>query len=280
MMNARSRLSVFLGVTCAVYAGGCAGPGDADTDAGADSSGAAAGSTDATSGASSSGGTGGDESTTDSGTTGDVAPVIELTRLTDPSWEIVDFHQRSAEFGEGYDLWSARTEETLPPPRHIQHPDLGIGPGEAHEGPYDREFSDAWAQHGWSNDSVFTLAEATTPLAIFSMFMVVPSANAPTGKTPDADAGPMIPHTLFPIHTAFEYLTDGTPVLGGVWDFDVPRLDMINPVYEVEGHSHFPIYDARYLDIEPALGEVYETHIVMTDATGSGWDFKYGFVAR
>ena len=112
------------------------------------------------------------------------------------------------------------------------------------------------------------------------MFMVVPSAGAPTGKTPDADSGPMIPHTLFPIHTFAEYWTDGKQVLGSAWEFDVPPLDMIDPPYAVEGHSHFPIYDARYADIEPTVGEAYMTRMVMTDATGAGWEIKYGFTMR
>lgn len=276
-MNARSHRSCLCGLTVifTVNLGGCTDPGGASTDTAADSSGTAASSSDSTGEAS----TGG-ESTGESATTGEVAPVLELTRLTDPSWEIVDFHQRSAELGEGWELWSERTSETLPPPGHIQHPDLGIGPGEAHEGPYDHEFADAWAQHGWRDESIFTTAEASTPSAIFSMFMVVPSAGAPTGRTPDAADGPMIPHAVFPIHTYFDYTTDDKAVLGGDFEFDVPRLDMIDPPYEVDGHSHFPIYDGRYVDIEPALGEVYRTHIVMTDATGSGWDIKYGFIAR
>jgi hypothetical protein len=165
-------------------------------------------------------------------------------------------------------------------PGHAKHPDLGFGPGAAHDGPYDHEFADAWAKLGWVDSSVFVRAEAFKPNGVMSVFMVTAGKNAPVGKTPDSDAGPMIPHTIFPIHTQFDSLIDGQMVLGGTSTFDVMPLDMIDPPFAVDGHSHFPMFSGRALDGEPESDGVYGTVVTMTDTTGSGWKIKFGFIVH
>src|SRR5262249_26375665 len=63
------------------------------------------------------------------------AASVTLTRIGDPIWAPVDFHLFSARFEEDFSAFGAIIAGLLPPPRHLPHPDLGIGPGAAHAPP-------------------------------------------------------------------------------------------------------------------------------------------------
>jgi hypothetical protein len=57
--------------------------------------------------------------------------------------------------------------------------------------------------------------------------------------------------------------------------FSVPALDVIDPPFLVDGHSHFPILFADNFDfaLDPSTGPFasYEYRVTMIDAAGEGW---------
>src|SRR5262249_50822185 len=157
------------------------------------------------------------------------------------------------------------------PPNHAVHPDLGIGPGAPHDGPYDHEIGDSFVQQGWQDAATFSRTEAARPNAIYDSWMVVPSDDAPTGRSPDSDNGPMIPNALFPIHAAFQCFVNGEPMSNVEVDTDIPPLDEnLDPPFDVDGHSHFPMFFALTLGFATPNG-VFEWRGSMVDATGAGW---------
>ncbi len=61
----------------------------------------------------------------------------------------------------------------------------------------------------------------------------------------------------------------------------VPPLDAnLNPPFNVDGHSHFPIFFADNADFGPLGAKLrgsYVWHIVMTDQSGNGWRIEAHF---
>lgn len=234
---------------------GCA-PSDTDT-----------GSTTTTTGTES---TTSSESTTTATEVDDSPPTLEKTVVGSPLWEPVDFHQFSA--SQDYE---SVVSALLAPPDHTFHPALGIGPGAAHPGPYDTELGQSVAALGYEEHSVFPKEDGLPPKLIYHVWMVVPSEGAPTGKTPDFDSGPMIPNTVFPIHVTVEFYHDDMPIDGYYWEFDVPALNMtLDPPFDVDGHSHFPIFGQTGFSVLPNETGTVETRVSMIDADGNGWDLS------
>lgn len=222
----------------------------------------------------STGGVGGTGGTT----TTDDTPVWQLEKIGNPMWEPVDYHQIAYDAGVDYEGLDAPLLALLPPPDHAEHADLFIGPGAAHDGPYDKEFAEGIAATGQKDRTHFTLAETEPNHVFVEMYMVVPSAGAPTGKTPDAAAGPMIPNSLFPIHITDSADLNAEPWADYVWETDVPALDAaLNPPFDVEGHSHFPMFSIGTMDAGP--GTVVQ-HLTMTDTEGNGWKITMTLVAE
>ena len=92
--------------------------------------------------------------------------------------------------------------------------------------------------------------------------------------TEDLEAsGPIIPNTLFPIHVSGATYRNSKLINPFLGTFDVPALnnELCCP-FNVDGHSHFPIFYADNLDFMPAgtnpVG-AWEFEITMTDNTGN-----------
>jgi hypothetical protein len=112
--------------------------------------------------------------------------------------------------------------------------------------------------------------------------MIVPAPGA-TGASPDFTSGPIISNALCPIHVAGatyrnQQLAD--PFLG---TFDVPALtpELCCPFFNLDGHSHIPIFFADNLDfMPPGTSPVasWEFRVTMTDNTGNGWQISARFV--
>jgi hypothetical protein len=66
-------------------------------------------------------------------------------------------------------------------------------------------------------------------------------------------------------------------------DFDVPPLDTINPPFDVDGHSHFPVFIADNIDFGPPDANpfgLYRWQFEMIDQSGAGWRIEARFVVR
>jgi len=66
-------------------------------------------------------------------------------------------------------------------------------------------------------------------------------------------------------------------------DFTVPKLDEeLNPSFDVDGHSHFPIFIADNTDFgpDPAVDPIgrYTWHLEMVDQNHAGWQIEAVFV--
>jgi hypothetical protein len=252
--------------------GGAGGTSSSSSVASTSSSGTTASSSSAsttsstTDASSSSSGTGGEGGMSD-------VPVLEKTKIGDPLWEPVDYHQFAAPVGDMFMDFESTLEGLLPAPNHEPHPDLGIGPGMAHAGPYDGEIAAGVLAHSYVDKTTYTQAEGSLPNAIISAWMLVPSTGALTGASPDGASTPIIPNEIFPINASFDAFESGTLLDGYSYSFDVPALDdQLNPPFTgMDGHSHIPLFNAVVFDGLPTIPGTLETHINLIDAQGNGW---------
>jgi hypothetical protein len=208
------------------------------------------------------------------------APVtVRVTRVGNPTWRPTDFHLFSAP-ADTFDAFLGVAQSLLPPPNHQFHPDLLIGPGAPHAGPYDQEFAAGVSASGFRDKSVFSVAEFSgRPLGIYFVFMNVPDPGT-TGSSPDFASGPIIPNSVFPIFSDGDLLRNGV-VVDPFFDGPIPPLDdQLNPPFFVDGHSHFPVFLADHLGfLPPGTDPVgsYEYRVSLRDPQGNGWDVVVPF---
>src|SRR4030095_12367251 len=162
----------------------------------------------------------------------------------------------------------------LPPPNHVFNPDFGgVGPGAPHAPPYDSELADGVSNLGFDEGVRFARSQFSQGQGVWLAWMNVPAPGT-TGSSPDFASGPIIPNALFPIHFSGNNVHNGKPFsfLGAA---DVPPLDAnLNPPFDVDGHSHFPVFFADNADFGPSganLHGSYEFQIEIIDQAGNGW---------
>lgn len=201
---------------------------------------------------------------------------VRITPIGSPTWRPVDLHMFSAPIGtaaSGYAEFGETIAALLPPPNHVPHPQLGIGPGAAHQPPYDWEMAAGVAAQGYREGMRFSQAEFSEGMGVFTTWMNVPYPGT-TGSSPDFVSGPIIPNSVFPIHVLASATRNGRP-FSLVFEGDVPPLDdTLNPPFYVDGHSHFPFFLADNADFGPTglpQRGSYRWEITMTDASGNGW---------
>jgi hypothetical protein len=221
-------------------------------------------------------------------TSGKPARGIRIERIGNPTWRPVDFHIVAGEIGtldSGFDKFGATISAMLPPPNHVLGP-CGICPGDPHAPPYDKEFAEGIAASGFHEGVRFSEEEMLNGMAIFVTYMVVPRANAPSGSSPDFANGPIIPHSVFPIHVEGQSTVDGRPFDPFLVITDVLTLDDFGfPGYD--GHSHFPMFIATNDEFRELAGrppmDIEGSHLYkfrMTDTTGQGWVIKARFTVE
>jgi hypothetical protein len=211
--------------------------------------------------------------------------VVRLERIGEPIWRPVDFHLFSAPIGteaSGFEGFGATALSLLPPPNHQLHPQLTVGPGAPHAPPYDTEFAQGVARLGFEESRVFGASAFSGSNGIYLVYMVVP-APGKTGSSPDFAAGPIIPNMLFPI--TFDVVTTRNNKLFDQSSFTVPALNdpTLTPSFDVEGHSHFPIFHADASLFGPAgVGPAgnYRYTVTITDQQGNGWTIHAHFVVK
>jgi hypothetical protein len=210
---------------------------------------------------------------------------VRIERIGNPTWRPVDFHLFSGEIGTAASGFAEALETEvllLPPPNHTTGP-CGICPGAPHAGPYDTELAEGIASSGLHEGVRFSEEEMLNGMGIFITYMVVPRANAPNGSSPDFANGPIIPHSVFPIHIQGKSYVDNRPFDPFLVNFDVPTLDGFGfPGFD--GHSHFPMFiytndEYRELAGRPPM-DLKGNHLYrfkMTDQTGQGWVIRARF---
>jgi len=209
--------------------------------------------------------------------------VVQLTRIGHPSWKPVDFHLFSAPIGtaaDGYAEFATTALALLPPPNHVFHHDLLVGPGAAHQPPYDTELALGVAHQGYHQGRHFRAAEFSSGSGVWLVWMNVPRRGA-TGSSPDFASGPIIPNGLFPIEVRGVALHNGASFDPTLANTSVPPLDSsLDPPFAVDGHSHFPMFIADTLDVGPPGTKpegTYAYHVTLTDQQGDGWSIVARF---
>lgn len=206
---------------------------------------------------------------------------VKITPIGTPTWKPVDFHLFSALIGtadSGYTEFLNTLFSLLPPPNHLPHPALGVGPGAPHQPPYDSEFATNVAALGYQDAVRFNTSQFSNGNGVYLVWMNVPFPGT-TGSSPDFASGPIIPNSLFPIHVSAVDVHNGK-LFSNAADFDTPALDAIDPPFFVDGHSHFPVFIADNADFGPPGGNLlgsYDYRIVMTDSSGNGWLIRAHF---
>jgi hypothetical protein len=211
----------------------------------------------------------------------------QIKPIGSPTWSPEDCHLFSAPIGtaeSGYAEAFETIGRLLPPPNHVPGlPGLGIGPGAAHLPPYDTELDQGITSLGFHSGHAFSSSEFSEGSGVFLVCMVVPDPGS-IGSSPDFTSGPIIPNMIFPIHVEGVATQDGNQFDPFLTNFDVPPLTTaIDPTFNVDGHSHFPIFVVTSQDFGRAgraLQGRYEYQLTMTDATGAGWTLRAHFVVR
>ena len=111
--------------------------------------------------------------------------------------------------------------------------------------------------------------------------MIVPAPGT-TGSSPDFAAGPIMANSLFPLSVSGTAKRNGSVYDPALASFSVPPLTTeIDPRFDVDGHSHFPLFVGTNQDFGPAgvsVRGLYEYQLTLTDATGNGWRLSAQFV--
>jgi hypothetical protein len=202
-----------------------------------------------------------------------------------PKWKPVDFNEFAAPIGtadDGYDEFFTLMGKILPPPNHEPNPGLGyggIGPGAPHPPPYTHEISNGLASLGFHHGIRFSQSEFSNGMGVYIAWMTVPY-HGDTGSAVDFGSGPIISNRTFPITvTAVTYHNHQVfnPYLAFVV---IPPTTEMDPAFNVDGHSHFPMWIADNADFGPPgekLRGSFRYAIEMIDSTGSGWNIDVDF---
>jgi hypothetical protein len=213
---------------------------------------------------------------------------VIVTPIGNPIWEPVDFHQFASTIGstaDGFAEELALQGQILPPPDHLPNPNLGIGPGAPHPGPYTHELADGLTALGIADRSVYTPDEFTSPNGVNAVFMIVPSPGA-TGRSPDFDSGPIIPDSLFPFQFNGPLFRNGVLydpfALTGTFPSPLGPLGFLDPSGDpVEGHSHIPFFFYESNEFAPSLLTPVPGHYLLDvtalDQTNQGYRIQISF---
>ena len=210
---------------------------------------------------------------------------VTIHRIGNPSWKPVDFNVFSAPVGTAESGYVEFLETTLGLlPLHAFHPQFGVGPGQPHDPPYGRELSQGVDAAGYDVGRSFDTTQFSEGQAVFAAWMVVPGGPRHIGSSPDFDSGRIIPNSLFPIHIDGTAYRNGAVFDAALANFDVPPLDdRLTPSFDVDGHSHFPMFIGDNADFAPPgidLPGRYKYELTMLDQLGNGWSITVRFGIR
>src|SRR5262245_33225110 len=98
------------------------------------------------------------------------------------------------------------------------------------------------------------------------MMLIVPGAGAPIGSSPDFVSGPVLQHSLFPIHLDWA-LYRNRYIVDPAGDSDYPALSAVLPPDQAgDGWSHVVLAWGENTEYIPATPGCYYHFLVATDA--------------
>lgn len=222
---------------------------------------------------------------------GNLRPYIVCQSFNGPKWTPIDFHLVSIPVGDedsGFGEFFDSINTILPGPYHAPHPQLGVGPGDPHPGPYNYEMAWGVYDSGYFEGRDLRLSQFRSGNGACLCWNLVPNGArgmpADEGSSPDFASGPIISNSLFPIIldevTTLNGQLFSAPIVGAV----IPALNMdLTPPFDVDGHSHTPnfLFDSAEFSTTPRtpveLIGVYRYAIRLTDKEGRGWNIDCRF---
>lgn len=217
---------------------------------------------------------------------------VSLTRIGEPTWQPVDFQPFSAPGVTSFEEFLALFDSLFPPPNHvrlataIENAPSFLGPGAAHTGPYDSEASQGLQNLGLVSKEVYSLSEFDD--GVFLTYLLVPTADAPNGPSPDFQNGLILPNDMFPITGGGQTLREGE-LFEDNGPVDIPSLNTVGMVTDPDGNSvdftglndsHILLFWGTASFFGPPGTEPkgdYEFTGSLRDATGAGWDYSVPF---
>jgi hypothetical protein len=172
---------------------------------------------------------------------------------------------------------------SLVQPRHAYNAiDNIFLPNVKHCPPYASELHDSMVEVGFVATQSLTVSQFTAPGGVWVMFLLVPTNDATTGSSFEFDDGPILPNGLFPMTSDGDLLREGQ-IYDPNFDSSVPGYaDLTSPI-AVDGASHAPFFFGGNSSWGPsgvdAAGS-YVMKVVVTDATGAGWEIHVPFVVE
>ena len=178
---------------------------------------------------------------------------------------------------------------------HVISESLGLGflPSDTYAGPYDREFQEAVAAWGGSLTDVVSASDVRAPQWMFRGVTLVPSSDAPKGRSMHGDDVRVIPNDIFPITATYvEETRNGGRNLITKLEQEIPALDSYGEVTDFEGNVrdytglnwsriHSP-FGVTWRSTKP-LDEIEGNYIASfryLDAEENGWDVTFSYSAR
>lgn len=98
-----------------------------------------------------------------------------MTPIGHPTWSPADFHLFAAPIGtaaSGYVEFAETALAILPPPNHVAHPDLMVGPGASHAPPYTSEMGQGVAAQGYHQGVRFSGLEYSEGMGVFLVWRI------------------------------------------------------------------------------------------------------------
>ena len=178
---------------------------------------------------------------------------VTIDQIGNPLFQVVDTH-----------IYAAPTD-SFPSLFPLHFPTIVL-----HDPPYDHEFSEGLALTGFAQGASFSVAEFTDPSAVHLGYILVPTANAPTGSSFDFTSGPIIPNNVFPISILGDVYQNGLP-------FELNAFNISLPAQAgADGRSHFIVENWENSSFAPpglpSLVGDYEYRLTIRDANNNGYN--------
>lgn len=217
-------------------------------------------------------------------------PYIYARAFNSPKWQPTDFNICSVPVGDSRaaDEFMDSLQTILPEPYHTWHPDLGIGPGDPHDGPYWSELRQGVRDSGFFIGRVLRLSQFRNGNGALLSFMLAPDGTRgmepDQGSSPDFAEGPIISNSIMPI-TVDSVTSHNSMVYSMPYSAMIPALDSkLSPPFDVDGHSHIPVFisesaDRSVMPMTPIEHTgTYRMRIHLEDAEQRGWNIDVWFV--
>jgi hypothetical protein len=149
----------------------------------------------------------------------------------------------------------------------------GPDPSKPHTG-YDTEIASGVASSSYVDTNVIHVADFVAPSGLLLACMLVPTAGAPTGPSPDGTTA-ILPASLWPIYVDAD-LAQGGVVIDPDFDSNYPAISTITPAITGD-YSHLSLIFGENTQFIAGTPGAYQWRVTVTDGAGNGYHFTIDF---